>query len=99
MSAVDAARASAAGRGTFTALHRLVLRTQVSIPRLAGIGALSALAVVIALFARFDDNPEQAAADAVASYGLGILVPLATLGSGRRRSATSSRTASWSISG
>ena len=34
---------------------------------------------MIGLFARFDSNPEQAAADAVASYGLGILVPLATL--------------------
>lgn len=79
MSAVDATQAPAAGRGTLWALHRLVLRTQVSIPRLAGIGALSALAVVIGVFARFDANPEQAAADAVASYGLGILVPLATL--------------------
>jgi ABC-2 type transport system permease protein len=60
-------------------LTRLLLRTQISIPRLLGIGALSALAVVIGVFARFDSNPEQAAADAVASYGLGILVPLATL--------------------
>jgi ABC-2 type transport system permease protein len=60
-------------------LARLLLRTQISIPRLLGIGALSALAVVIGIFARFDSNPEQAAADAVAAYGLGILVPLATL--------------------
>ena len=56
-----------------------MLRTQVTLPRLFGIGTLSALAVVIGLFARFDSNPDQAAADAVASYGLGILVPLATL--------------------
>ncbi len=56
-----------------------MLRTQLSIPRLLGIGALSALAVVIGVFARFDSNPDQAAADAVASYGLGLLVPLATL--------------------
>ncbi len=64
---------------TLAALYRLVLRTQLSIPRLLGIGALSALAVVIGVFARFDSNPDQAAADAVASYGLGLLVPLATL--------------------
>jgi ABC-2 type transport system permease protein len=79
MSSAVATRVEATGRGTFAALFRLVLRTQVSLPRLAGIGALSALAVVIGLFARFDANPEQAAADAIASYGLGILVPLATL--------------------
>ena len=30
-------------------------------------------------FPAWDDNPAQAAADAVAAYGLGILVPLATL--------------------
>ena len=60
-------------------LARLLLRTQISVPRLLGIGALSALAVFIGIFASFDSNPEQAAADAVAGYGLGILVPLATL--------------------
>ncbi len=63
----------------FVTFYRLLLRTQVTVPRLLGIGVLSALAVVIGLFARFDANPEQAAADAVISYGLGLLVPLATL--------------------
>ena len=48
-------------------------------PRLLGIAGLGALAVLIGVFARWDDNPAQAAADAVASFGLGILVPLATL--------------------
>ena len=48
-------------------------------PRLLGIGALGALAVLIGVFARADDDSAQAAADAVSSYGLGILVPLASL--------------------
>ena len=48
-------------------------------PRLLGIGVLAGLAVVIGLFARWDDNPSQAATDAVSSYGLGILVPFAAL--------------------
>lgn len=61
------------------ALYRLVLRTQISVPRLLGIAALGAVSVVIGLFARWDSDPSQAAADGVSSYGLGILVPLATL--------------------
>jgi ABC-2 type transport system permease protein len=61
------------------ALYRLLLRTQITVPRLLGIAALGALALLIGLFARLDDNPAQAAADAVSSYGLGILVPLAAL--------------------
>ena len=61
------------------ALYRLLLRTQITIPRLLGIGALGALSIVIGVFASLDDNPAQAAADAVSGYGLGILVPLATL--------------------
>ena len=61
------------------AFYRLLLRTQITIPRLLGIGALSALSVLIGLFARYDANPPQAAADAVGGYGLGLLVPLAAL--------------------
>jgi ABC-2 type transport system permease protein len=64
---------------SFVALYRLLLRTQITVPRLLGISALGALALLIGLFARLDDNPAQAAADAVSSYGLGILVPLAAL--------------------
>lgn len=74
----DTTRASA-GPGTLVALWRLMLRAQVTVPRLLGIGALGALAVVIGVFAALDDNPRQAVADSVAGYGLGILVPLATL--------------------
>lgn len=64
---------------TFPTLYRLLLRTQITVPRLLGIGVLAALSVVIGLFARWDADPSQAAADAVSSYGFGILVPLATL--------------------
>jgi ABC-2 type transport system permease protein len=61
------------------AFYRLLMRTQITIPRLLGIGALGALSLLLGLFARLDDNSPQAAADAVSSYGLAILVPLATL--------------------
>jgi ABC-2 type transport system permease protein len=64
---------------SFVALYRLLLRTQITVPRLLGIAALGALALLIGLFARLDDNSAQAAADSVSSYGLGILVPLAAL--------------------
>jgi ABC-2 type transport system permease protein len=81
MSAVDAASAAVRPKGStaFVTLYKLLLRTQVTVPRLLGIAGLGGLAVLIGLFARWDDNPAQAAADAVASFGLGILVPLATL--------------------
>jgi ABC-2 type transport system permease protein len=61
------------------ALYRLLLRSQISVQRLLGIGALGALALVIGAFARSDADPAQAVADAVVSYGLGLLVPLAAL--------------------
>jgi ABC-2 type transport system permease protein len=79
---VSTAEAVPARPGTLVsllALYRLLMRTQITIPRLLGIGALGAISILIGLFARLDDNPSQAAADAVSGYGLGILVPLATL--------------------
>ncbi len=84
MSALDTASAVPARRprtaASLGALYRLMLRTQVTIPRLLGIGALGALSVLLGAFARWGDNiPLQAAADVVASYGLGIVVPLAAL--------------------
>ncbi len=82
MNVVDAAPAVATRPSTvvsFFALYRLLLRTQITVARLLGIGALGALAVLIGLFARLDDNSAQAAVDAVSGYGLGILVPLAAL--------------------
>lgn len=80
MSAVDAP--VTAGPGTAAALgvlYRLLLRTQVTVVRLLGTAALGGLAVLLGLFARWDDEPVQAGADVAASYGLGILVPLAAL--------------------
>jgi ABC-2 type transport system permease protein len=83
MSALDTATAVPATRPSTTAalaaLYRLLLRTQVTLTRLLGIAALGALSVLLGLFARWNDEPAQAAADAAASYGLGILVPLAAL--------------------
>jgi ABC-2 type transport system permease protein len=82
MSASGAATVVTAGPTTVSslvALYRLLLRTQITIPRLLGIGALAALSVLIGLFARWDDDPSQAVADAVSGFGLGILVPLASL--------------------
>ena len=80
---MSAAAAAAPGRpGTLVslvALYRLLLRTQISVTRLLGIGALGALAIVIGAFARADPDSSQAAADAVSAYGLGLLVPLAAL--------------------
>jgi ABC-type transport system involved in multi-copper enzyme maturation permease subunit len=79
VSASEAAIGVSTGPGTLVALYRLFLRTQISVQRLLGIGALGAIAVLIGLFARSDANPAQAAADGVAGYGLGLLVPLAAL--------------------
>ena len=81
MSAFDSSAVTAgpSARSSIIALYRLLLRTQVTVPRLLGIAALGALSVVIGVFARWDSDPSQAAADAVSSYGLGLVVPLAAL--------------------
>jgi ABC-2 type transport system permease protein len=60
-------------------LFRALLRLQLSVARLLGIGALGLVAVLLGLFARADDDPAQAAADHAGFFGLGLLVPLATL--------------------
>ncbi len=79
MSTVAVATGRPGALVSLLALYRLLLRTQISVPRLLGIGGLGALAIVIGAFARSDPNPSQAAADAISSYGLGLLVPLAAL--------------------
>jgi ABC-2 type transport system permease protein len=79
MSSTAAASARPGTLTTLGAFYRLLIRTQITVPRLLGIAALGGLAVLIGLFARFDDNSGQAAADTVSSYGLAILVPLAAL--------------------
>ena len=60
-------------------LYRLLLRTQVNLVRLLGIAALGGVAVLLGALARADDDPAQAAAQGVAVYGLGLLLPLASL--------------------
>jgi ABC-2 type transport system permease protein len=81
MTVVDVA-AEPARPGTLVslvALYRVLLRMQITVTRLLGIAGLGALAILIGVFSRWDDNPAQAAADVVSSYGLGILVPFAAL--------------------
>ena len=83
MSTVDASAAVPAtpppATASLAALYRLLLRTQITVPRLLGVAALGALSVLLGLFARWEDDRVQAAADVAASYGFGIVVPLAAL--------------------
>ena len=78
MTTIAAARRPRAS-ASVTALYRLLLRTQISVARLLGIGALGGLAVLLGAFSRADDQPAEAVADVIATYGLGVLLPLATL--------------------
>ncbi len=82
MNVASPASASAAPARTLVslgALYRLLLRTQTTVARVLGIAALSGLSVLLGLFSRWDSDPAQAAADAIAAYGLALVVPLATL--------------------
>ncbi len=78
MTVIAAARRPPASASLVT-LYRLLLRTQITVPRLLGIGALGGLAVLLGAFSRADDQPADAVADVIATYGLGVLLPLATL--------------------
>lgn len=82
MSVVDASPPFSARPHTLVslgALYRLLLRTQITVARILGIAALGALSVVLGAFSRWNSDPAQAAADATASYGLALVVPLASL--------------------
>lgn len=82
MSAVDASPPLSTRPHTLVSLgvlYRLLLRTQITVARILGIAALGALSVVLGILSRWDSDPVQAAADATASYGLALVVPLATL--------------------
>jgi ABC-2 type transport system permease protein len=67
------------GLATFTALYRLLLRMQVTPLRIVGIGALGALAILLGVLTRGDDDPLRATTEVAVGYGLGIVVPLATV--------------------
>jgi ABC-2 type transport system permease protein len=79
MSTLDTAATRPRTAVSLGALFGLLLRTQVTVTRLLGIAALGSLSVLLGVFARWDDDPVQAGADVAASYGLGIVVPLAAL--------------------
>jgi hypothetical protein len=75
MSAADAALSSRPSTlVTLGALYRLLLRA-----RVLGIVALGSLSVLLGVFSRWDSEPAQAATGAITSYGLALVVPLATL--------------------
>jgi ABC-2 type transport system permease protein len=63
---------------TLPALYRLVLRSQLTLARLLGIGALGALTVLLGVFAGQDTQPEEAMR-VVLTFALSLVVPLATL--------------------
>ncbi|MBI4172230.1 MAG: hypothetical protein HY511_05680 [Actinobacteria bacterium] len=79
MSAAAPSSARPGGHSTFAALYRLLLRMQVTPLRLVGIGALGALAILLGLLTRGDDDPVRATTELAIGYGLGIVLPLATL--------------------
>ncbi|MBA3382718.1 MAG: hypothetical protein H0T97_12780 [Actinobacteria bacterium] len=80
MSTVDTSLAARPRtRVSLSALYRLLLRTQLTIARVLGIAALGGLSVVLGVFSRWDSDPGQAAADAISSYGLALVIPLAAL--------------------
>ncbi len=64
---------------SLVALFQLLFRTQITLARLLGVAALGALSILLGALSRADDDPARAAADVAATYGLGMLVPLAAL--------------------
>jgi ABC-2 type transport system permease protein len=79
MSATAPAHATPRAAAALAALYGLLLRTQITLARLVGIALLGVLSLVLGLLARWHDQPLEAATDAVASYGLALVVPLAAL--------------------
>jgi ABC-2 type transport system permease protein len=79
MSAAPAARTASGGSSSFLALYRLLLRLQVTPLRLVGILALGSLAILLGALARGDDDPLRATTEVALGYGLGIVLPLATV--------------------
>jgi ABC-2 type transport system permease protein len=76
MSTAELVSSRPATLATLATLYRLVLRTQFTVKRLLGIGALGSISILLGLFAISDAD---AAAEGISGYGLGLLVPLASL--------------------
>jgi ABC-2 type transport system permease protein len=72
-------RAGSSGRSSFLVLYRLLLRLQVTPLRIAGITALGSIEVLLGGLARGDDDPLRATTEVALGYGLGIVLPLATV--------------------
>ncbi len=64
---------------SFRALYRLLLRMQLTPVRVGAIAALGLLSLGIAALARADDDPLRATVEFPVAYGLGLVLPLATL--------------------
>jgi len=67
------------GGSSFVALYRLLLRLQVTPMRIVGIVGLGSLAVLLGALSRSDDDPLRATTEVALGYGLGIVLPLATV--------------------
>jgi ABC-2 type transport system permease protein len=60
-------------------LYRLLLRMQLTWLRALGLAALGAVAVLLALLTRQDDDPLHATAQLLAEYGLTLAIPVCVL--------------------
>ena len=78
-SVADTRTAAPGALSTLATVYRLLLRTQLSLARVLGIGTLGALSVLLGFLAGLDASPEQAFADVTSVYALGLALPLATL--------------------
>lgn len=67
------------GPSTFIALYRLLVRMQLTPLRIAGIAALGLVSILLALATRADNDPVRATTEVAIGYGLGLVLPLATL--------------------
>lgn len=59
--------------------YRVLLRGQLTRGRLAGLAVLAGISVLLAAVSRGATDPEGAGVDVLASYSIGLLIPLAAL--------------------
>jgi len=71
--------ASVSASQSIPTYYRMLLRGQLSRGRLAGLGVLAGLSVLLAAVSRRAPQKEDAAVELLASYSIGLLVPLACL--------------------